>query len=171
MSNWLRLSGFDSVTMAIDNLIDNKTRFLAQANVQEENIMSKSYIVLIILCTANLISIILCFASYLLNIGWYRFLFGIIIVPILIIHYIIHGSLIRRRMSLTKVTLLYSCLSHAALVIACIFFPDVSDAPDTYAVFGLYKNPPNFFWPLAQFSLFVSFVFTVMTKLTTPRRI
>ena len=151
--------------------MDNETSFLAQANVQEENIMSKSYIILTILCTANLISIILCLASYLFNIGWYRFLFGIIIFPILIIHYIIHGSLIRRRTSLKKVTLLYSCLSHLAIVLAFIFFPDISDAPGTYAIFGLYKNPPDFFWTIAQFSLFSSFVFTVMTKLTTPRSI
>ncbi|MEC4804998.1 MAG: hypothetical protein SAJ12_05905 [Jaaginema sp. PMC 1079.18] len=112
------------------------------------------------LLAVNLISLVLCTTGYILNIGWYRFLFGIVLVPAIIIHYVIHFSFAFKTLK-TK-TIWYSCLSNLALIIALALFPDVSDAPGEYAVFGLYKNPPEFFWTIAQASFVTSIVLTVM---------
>ncbi len=117
-----------------------------------------------LLFVVNILSILLCVAGYLLNIGWYRFLFGIILVPALIVHYIFHFSFARK--GVKAKTVLYSCLSNLALVLAFVLFPDVSDTPDQYAVFRLYKDPPAFFWTVAQVSFIGSIVLTIITKLS-----
>jgi hypothetical protein len=115
-----------------------------------------------ILLAVNIISTILCVAGYIFNMGWYRFLFGIILVPFLIIHYNLHFSLVRK--GVKAKTVLYSCLSNLALVLTLALLPDVSDAPGEYAGFGLYKNPPEFFWTIAQVSFICSIILTVMAK-------
>jgi hypothetical protein len=134
--------------------------------------MAKRYITLVILCTVNNVaSILLCLAGYWLNIGWYRFLLGIIVLPILIAHYIIHLSLLGQLATLRRETIAYSCLSNVAMVLTFIFWPDIADAPGTYAVFGQYKSPPDYFWIVAQGSLLCSFALTAMTRLTTKKGI
>jgi hypothetical protein len=115
-----------------------------------------------ILLVVNIISILLCAAGFVLNLGWNRCIFGIVLVPTLIVHSIIHFSLTRKRVKAK--TVLYSCLSNLALILTFVLLPDGADSPETYAVFGLYKNPPEFFLTIAQVSFICSIVLTVMAN-------
>ncbi|MBE9126194.1 MULTISPECIES: hypothetical protein [unclassified Coleofasciculus] len=127
--------------------------------------MTKRYFSYTILI-ANIISMGLCIAGYLLNIGWYRFLFGIILIPILLIHFIFHWSLVIKHTRISKQTELYSCLSNIAIALTLVLLPDVSDVPPYYAVFGLYKNPPDLFGTIALVSFVASFILTFIAKRT-----
>ncbi|MEO1094467.1 MAG: hypothetical protein AAFX01_06160 [Cyanobacteria bacterium J06638_28] len=133
--------------------------------------MSKQYATAICLMTVNVTSLGLCLAGLLLNMGWYRFLLGIFILPLLALHFGLHARIALEKKRIRQTTILYSCLSQVAIAIAFILFPDVSDAPGSrYAVFGLYQQPPDFFSTIALCGLLGAFVLTFMTLLTTRKR-
>ncbi len=113
-----------------------------------------------LLIAVNVIFAIVCVAAYVLNIGWYRFVFALILVPLLLLHFILHIFLAIKPTTTQRV--LYSCGSHVAAAIALISWPDVSDTPPYYAVFGLYKSPPDFFWPLTYLSFAASIILSAL---------
>ncbi len=93
------------------------------------------YYFLMILC------ILVMIPSWILNIGWYRFILTLLAFPVIhsVLFAIINGKAILK-LFLSKKIKIYTLLSFATYIISYISFPDGGDHGPMYVFFGLLHN-------------------------------
>ena len=99
--------------------------------------MKKSYIYYALMVLSALVLL----ASWILNMGWYRFVFTIIPIPLMhtVAYLIINIKAIRRSSSFQGLDK-YIILSAVSYMLSYSLFPDDGDIGETYFFFGLIHN-------------------------------
>ncbi len=124
-----------------------------------------------------MVGIILSLLGFVLNIGWFRIIFGIFIIPAYGFYLMIQFKHWFATLEENEVLLRLSFYSNLCMGLSFVLFPDMSVLPHdmtedspVYAVFSLYKNPPVVLFVFLALLLFsTSFILLYkLIKLTPP---